>query len=108
VTGPAAGGAVSGGSWSVAAVSSPLCSRSRQDGPRTLHGLGHLAVEAEAHHRYEIGPFVVTFVPSVHAKLLAGVKVPSGCEITCEHVGELRPDGYGCRQVWGVRIEVAG
>ncbi|MFI2352473.1 hypothetical protein ACH492_36905 [Streptomyces sp. NPDC019443] len=78
-----------------------MSSRTRQDGPRTRHEVGRLAVEVEAHHRYEIGQFVVTFVPSVHAKLLAGVKMPSGGEAICEHVGELRPDGYGCRQVWG-------
>jgi L-ascorbate metabolism protein UlaG (beta-lactamase superfamily) len=73
-----------------------------------MHGLGELAVEVEAHRRYEIGPFTVQFVPSVHSKLLLGLSVPNGGEITCEHVESMTPQAYCCGQVWGIRIEVGG
>jgi L-ascorbate metabolism protein UlaG (beta-lactamase superfamily) len=56
-----------------------------------LHGLGELAVEVEPHRRYEIGPFVVRFVPSRHSKLLFGRKVPMDGELTCDHA-ELRDE----------------
>jgi L-ascorbate metabolism protein UlaG (beta-lactamase superfamily) len=77
---------------------------------RLLHvnGLGHLAVAVEPHRTYGIGPFEVTFVPSVHSKLLLGRSVPNGGEVTCEHVGDLTPDAYGCGQVWGIHLAVAG
>ncbi|HEX5853780.1 MAG TPA: MBL fold metallo-hydrolase, partial [Solirubrobacteraceae bacterium] len=35
-----------------------------------LHGLGESAVNVEPGRRYELGPFTVTFVPSLHSKLL--------------------------------------
>ena len=73
-----------------------------------LHGLAHLGVEVTPHHRYDLGPFGVTFVPSRHSKLLLGRKVPMDGELTCEHVGGLVPTAYKCGQVWGIRIEVAG
>lgn len=73
-----------------------------------LHGLGAQAVTVEAHRPYEIGPFTVTFVPSVHSKLVLGLKVPNGGEITCEHLDGLTPQAYCCGQVWGIHIEVAG
>jgi L-ascorbate metabolism protein UlaG (beta-lactamase superfamily) len=73
-----------------------------------LHGLADKAVEVEAHRVYEIGPFEVTFVPSVHSKLLLGRSVPNGGEITCEHVGDLSPQAYECGQVWGIHLAVAG
>ena len=34
--------------------------------------------------------------------------MPSGGEITCEHVEALTPQAYCCGQVWGIHIEVAG
>src|SRR5436190_2112271 len=34
-----------------------------------LHGLGELAVEVTPHRPYELGPFKVTFVPTLHSKL---------------------------------------
>lgn len=73
-----------------------------------LHGLADQAVTVEPHRVYEIGPFAVTFVPSVHSKLVLGLKVPNGGEITCEHLDGLTPQAYCCGQVWGIHIEVAG
>lgn len=73
-----------------------------------LHGLGEHAVEVVAHQPYELGPFVVRFVPSRHSKLLLGRKVPMDGELTCEHLDGLAPGAYRCGAVWGIRIEVAG
>lgn len=73
-----------------------------------LHGAADRAVEVEAHQPYEIGPFTVRFVPSVHSKLLLGRKVPNGGELTCEHLDGLHPNAYQCGQVWGIHIAVAG
>ena len=73
-----------------------------------LHGLRDQAVEVEPHREYELGPFRVRFVPSVHSKLLLGMAVPYAGELTCEHLDALHPGAYSCGQVWGIRIEVAG
>ncbi|HVF77647.1 MAG TPA: MBL fold metallo-hydrolase [Solirubrobacteraceae bacterium] len=73
-----------------------------------LHGLGGLAKEVTPHKRYDLGPFVVTFVPSRHSKLLFGRKVPMDGELTCDHLHALSPRAYRCGQVWGIRIDVAG
>jgi L-ascorbate metabolism protein UlaG (beta-lactamase superfamily) len=73
-----------------------------------LHGLGDLAVEVVAHQPYELGPFVVRFVPSRHSKLLFGRKVPMDGELTCDHLHGLAPGAYKCGAVWGIRIDVAG
>ncbi|MEA2341772.1 MAG: hypothetical protein QOG11_1849 [Solirubrobacteraceae bacterium] len=73
-----------------------------------LHLLGDLAVEVEPHKPYEMGPFVVRFVPSRHSKLLFGRKVPMDGEQTCDHRDGLAPGAYRCGAVWGLRIEVAG
>jgi L-ascorbate metabolism protein UlaG (beta-lactamase superfamily) len=73
-----------------------------------LHGLGELAVEVEPHRVYELGPFAVSFVPSLHSKLLLGYRVPFDGELTCEHLGGLTPSAYKCGQVWGIHVEVAG
>lgn len=73
-----------------------------------LHGLGERAVEVEPGHRYELGPFTVTFVPSLHSKLLLGFAVPFDGELTCEHLDALSPAAYKCGQVWGIHVEVAG
>jgi L-ascorbate metabolism protein UlaG (beta-lactamase superfamily) len=72
-----------------------------------LHGLGDLAVEVVAHQPYELGPFVVRFVPSRHSKLLFGLKVPMDGELTCDHLHGLAPGAYKCGAVWGIRVEVA-
>jgi L-ascorbate metabolism protein UlaG (beta-lactamase superfamily) len=73
-----------------------------------LHGLGDLAVDVLPHKPYELGPFVVRFVPSRHSKLLFGRKVPMDGELTCDHLHGLNPRAYRCGQVWGIRIDVAG
>jgi L-ascorbate metabolism protein UlaG (beta-lactamase superfamily) len=73
-----------------------------------LHGLGELATEVVPHRPYEIGPFVVRFVPSRHSKLLLGRKVPMDGELTCDHLHGLVPTAYKCGAVWGIQIEVAG
>jgi L-ascorbate metabolism protein UlaG (beta-lactamase superfamily) len=73
-----------------------------------LHGQGEQAVQVTPHAPIELGPFTVTFVPSVHSKLLLGYKVPSDGELTCDHLDELSPSAYKCGQVWGVHVEVAG
>ncbi len=73
-----------------------------------LHGLGELAVEVVPHQPYELGPFVVRFVPSRHSKLLFGRRVPMDGELTCDHLDALAPGAYRCGAVWGIRIDVAG
>jgi L-ascorbate metabolism protein UlaG (beta-lactamase superfamily) len=73
-----------------------------------LHGLGELAVEVVPHQPYELGPFVVRFVPSRHSKLLFGRKVPMDGELTCDHLHGLAPTAYKCGAVYGIRIDVAG
>ena len=73
-----------------------------------LHGLGDRAVEVEPGKPLELGPFVVTFVPSFHSKLILGRKVPFDGPLTCEDVDALSPSAYKCGQVWGIQIEVAG
>jgi L-ascorbate metabolism protein UlaG (beta-lactamase superfamily) len=73
-----------------------------------LHGAGELAVEVEPHKPYELGPFTVSFVPSLHSKLLLGLAVPFDGELTCDHLDGLTPGAYRCGQVWGIHIEVAG
>jgi L-ascorbate metabolism protein UlaG (beta-lactamase superfamily) len=73
-----------------------------------LHGVGDQAVEVRAHQPYELGPFVVRFVPSRHSKLLFGRKVPMDGELTCEHLNGLAPSSYKCGAVYGIRIDVAG
>jgi L-ascorbate metabolism protein UlaG (beta-lactamase superfamily) len=73
-----------------------------------LHGLEELAVEVLPHRPYELGPFVVRFVPSRHSKLLFGRKVPMAGELTCDHLDGLAPGAYKCGAVYGIRIEVAG
>ena len=42
-----------------------------------LHGLREQAVEVEPHRIYEIGPFEVTFVPSVHSSSSWGCPCPT-------------------------------
>lgn len=73
-----------------------------------LHGAAGRAVEVEANHPYELGPFTVRFVPSVHSKLILGMAVPSDGELTCDHLDGLTPSAYRCGDVYGIHIEVAG
>jgi len=73
-----------------------------------LHGLAESTVEAEPYRTYELGPFEVSFTPSVHSKLLLGLAVPYDGDLTCEHLDALSPAAYRCGQVWGISIKVAG
>jgi L-ascorbate metabolism protein UlaG (beta-lactamase superfamily) len=73
-----------------------------------LHGLAERAVEVEPYRTYELGPFEVSFTPSVHSKLLLGLAVPYDGELSCEHLDSLAPGAYRCGQVWGITIAVAG
>ena len=73
-----------------------------------LHGLHEQAVVVDTHAPYELGPFVVTFIPSRHSKLLFGRKVPMDGELTCDHLDGLAPGAYKCGAVYGIRIEVGG
>jgi L-ascorbate metabolism protein UlaG (beta-lactamase superfamily) len=73
-----------------------------------LHGLAGRAVEVTPYRTYELGPFEVSFTPSVHSKLLLGLAVPYDGDLTCEHLDALSPAAYRCGQVWGISIEVAG
>jgi len=74
----------------------------------TLHGLAERAVEVEPYRTYELGPFEVSFTPSVHSKLLLGLAVPYDGDLTCEHLDALSPAAYRCGQVWGISIKIAG
>lgn len=71
-------------------------------------GLARLANQVEAHRPFEIGPFTVTFVPSVHSKLILGKATPSDGAITCDHFEGLVSGAYRCGEVWGIHISVAG
>jgi L-ascorbate metabolism protein UlaG (beta-lactamase superfamily) len=73
-----------------------------------LHGLADRVVEVEPYRTYELGPFEVSFTPSVHSKLLLGLAVPYDGELSCEHLDSLAPGAYRCGQVWGLSIAVAG
>src|SRR5262245_23949417 len=73
-----------------------------------LHGLSEWAVEVVPRQEYEIGPFEVTFFPSLHSKLVLGFKVPFDGEFSCEHLDGLAPRAYKCGDIYGIRIRVAG
>lgn len=73
-----------------------------------VHGRPELAVTVEPHRPIELGPFTVTFVPSLHSRLAAGLWTPSDGELSCEHLDELTPQAYRCGQVWGIHIAVGG
>jgi L-ascorbate metabolism protein UlaG (beta-lactamase superfamily) len=73
-----------------------------------LYDLAGQMVEVEAYRVYELGPFEVSFVPSVHAKLLLGMAVPFDGDLSCDHLEGLTAARYGCGQVYGIHILVAG
>lgn len=74
----------------------------------SLHGLAEQTVEVEPYRTYDLGPFEISFTPSVHSKLLLGLAVPYDGDLTCEHLDGLTPGAYRCGQVWGISIKVAG
>lgn len=73
-----------------------------------LHGLRAQAVEVEPQRVYEVGPFELRFVPSLHAKLMLGWKVLYGGELSCDHLDELCGKNYRSGQVFGIHVRVAG
>jgi L-ascorbate metabolism protein UlaG (beta-lactamase superfamily) len=73
-----------------------------------LHGMADQATCVATGRMYELGPFRVTFIDSVHSKLVLGLKVPSEGELTCDHLDQLRAGCYCCGDVYGIHIEVAG
>lgn len=73
-----------------------------------LHGLERHFVETPLHRPFAVGPFEITFVPSVHSKLLLGLKVPAGGELTCDALDRLGGGAYRCGQVHGIHIAVGG
>ncbi len=73
-----------------------------------LYGLGDRAVEVVPHEPYELGPFTVRFIPSLHSKLLLGYRVPFDGALSCEHLDALSPAQYKCGAVYAIQIEVAG
>lgn len=74
----------------------------------SLHGIAERAVLVEPYRRYELGPFTVSFTPSVHSKLLLGFAVPMDGELSCEHLDALSPRAYRCGDVYGITVDVAG
>jgi L-ascorbate metabolism protein UlaG (beta-lactamase superfamily) len=72
------------------------------------HGIAEQTIEVEPYRVYELGPFAVSFTPSLHSKLLLGLAVPMDGELTCDHLDGLSAGAYRCGQVWGIHVEVAG
>ena len=73
-----------------------------------LYGLANKATVVNCKQVYQLGPFEVTFIESVHSKLLLGLAVPSEGELCCEHLDHLSAGRYRCGQVYGIHIKVAG
>lgn len=73
-----------------------------------LWGVPELAREVEHYKVYEVGPFKITFVPSVHSKLVFGLRVPAEGELTCDNLDELGSGAYKCGETYAIHIEVAG
>lgn len=73
-----------------------------------LWQLSDRMVEVDPFRVYAIGPFEVSFIPSRHSRLVAGLYVPSDGDVSCEHFDDLSARAYRCGQVWGIRIAVAG
>jgi hypothetical protein len=72
-----------------------------------LHGVSG-AVAVEPRRPYELGPFVVRFVPSRHSKLILGRKVPFDGPLTCEDVHGLAPHADPGGAGDGIRLDVGG
>lgn len=83
-------------------------------GSQSLHTLMGLHGQADAcevvqHGKtFALGPFEVTFVRSLHSKLVGGFEVNAEGEITCDHLDGMHQGCYRCGQVWGIHIAVAG
>jgi L-ascorbate metabolism protein UlaG (beta-lactamase superfamily) len=73
-----------------------------------LYGMTDRVVQVVPRQSYELGPFEVTFYPSLHSKLILGYRVPFDGEFSCEHLDALAPSAYRCGDVYGIKISVAG
>jgi len=75
-----------------------------------VHGrsIGERAIVVEPFEVHDLGPFRVTFVPSLHSKILLGLQVPFRGDIDCAALGCLTPAAYRVGQVWAFHVEVAG
>src|SRR5262249_10709993 len=74
----------------------------------SLYGLGESSIEIATQKEYELGPFAVTFFPSLHSKLLFGYRVPADGEFSCQHLAGLTTNRYRCGDIYGIRIRVGG
>jgi L-ascorbate metabolism protein UlaG (beta-lactamase superfamily) len=73
-----------------------------------LYNMADKANEVVCNKAYELGPFEVTFIESLHSKLVLGLAVPAEGELCCEHLDHLNAGNYRCGQVYGIHIKVAG
>ncbi len=73
-----------------------------------LHDLASLTTVVEFYKVYPLGPFEVSFVPSLHSRLMLGLKVPFEGELSCDCLDDLNGGAYRCGQVYGIHIAVAG
>lgn len=73
-----------------------------------LHGLAAQAVTAEPYRPYQLGPFEVSFTPSVHSKLVLGLRIPMDGDTDATDLDRMTAHEYKCGQTWGIRIVVAG
>lgn len=73
-----------------------------------LHGLSDQSVIAEPYRRYELGPFEVSFTPSVHSKLVLGLRIPMDGDTDVQTLNQMTAQNYKCGQTWGIRVAVAG
>ncbi len=73
-----------------------------------VSGLADRTVEVECGVVYPLGPFEVTFVESIHSKIILGLKVPYEGEFTCSQPDRLSGREYRCGSVYGIHIAVAG
>ncbi len=65
-------------------------------------------VEFEDKQTFEVGPFRITAVPSLHSPFAIGAKVPYEGEIPCTCELPIKGKHYKCGQVFSYLIEVAG
>lgn len=73
-----------------------------------ISGQASAAVAVEPGRVFTLGPFDVTFIESLHSKLVLGMTVPHEGEITCDHLDDMHEGRYRCGQVYGIHICVAG
>lgn len=64
-------------------------------------------VECRGGETFEVGPFTVTLVPSLHSRFLFG-RVPYPGDIPCSCELPTRLSAYRCGDVFGVAVEVDG